>query len=113
MIHDSVHTINLCRAEDAISRQLASDFLQSDESWWQAAWQDGLASAGAVYDSTLRHSVVSVAAVVKDGSTRLGVLAFSFHATPLVTALDKAGDGIRIDVVDSTNRIVLSSDSLM
>ena len=98
---------------NAVTTRRATDFVQRDESWWQAAWQDGLASAGAVYDSTLRHSVVSVAAVVKDGSTRLGVLALSFHAAPLVTALNKAGDGIRIDVVDSTNRIVLSSDSLM
>jgi methyl-accepting chemotaxis protein len=98
---------------NAVTTRRAADFVQSDESWWQAAWQDGLASAGAVYDSTLRHSLVSVAAVVKDGGTRLGVLALSFHATPLVSALDEAGDGIRIDVVDSTNRIVLSSDSLM
>jgi methyl-accepting chemotaxis protein len=98
---------------NAVTTRRAADFVQSDEGWWQAAWQDGLASAGAVYDSTLRHSVVSVAAVVKDGGTRLGVLALSFHAAPLVAALDKAGDGVRIDVVDSTNRIVLSSDSLM
>ena len=98
---------------NVVTTRRAADFVQSDESWWQAAWQDGLASAGAVYDSTLRHSVISVAAVVKDGSTRLGVVSLSFHATPLVAALDKAGDGIRIDVVDSTNRIVLSSDSLM
>jgi methyl-accepting chemotaxis protein len=98
---------------NAVTTRRAADFVQSDESWWQAAWQDGLASAGAVYDSTLRHSVVTVAAVVKDGGTRLGVVALAFHAAPLVTALDKAGDGVRIDVVDSTNRIVLSSDSLM
>jgi methyl-accepting chemotaxis protein len=98
---------------NAVTTRRAADFVQSDEGWWQAAWQDGVASAGAIYDSTLRHSVVSVAAVVKDGSTRLGVLALSFHAAPLVAALDKAGDGVRIDVVDSTNRIVLSSDSLM
>jgi methyl-accepting chemotaxis protein len=98
---------------NAVTTRRAADFVQNDESWWQAAWQDGLASAGAVYDSTLRHSLVSVAAVVKDGGTRLGVLALSFHATPLVDALDEAGDGVRIDIVDSTNRIVLSSDSLM
>jgi len=98
---------------NAVTTRRTSDFVQSDEAWWQAAWQDGLASAGAVYDSTLRHSVVSVAAVVKDGGTRLGVLAVSFDASPLAAALGKAGDGVRIDVVDSTNRIVLSSDSLM
>jgi methyl-accepting chemotaxis protein len=88
-----------------------SDFVQSDEAWWQSAWQDGLASSGTVYDSTLHKSVFNVAAVVKDGSNRLGVLTLSFHATPLVTALEKAADGVRIDVVDSANRIVLSSDS--
>ena len=98
---------------NAVTTRRAADFVQSDESWWQTAWQDGLATAGSAYDSTLRRSVVSVAAVVKDGSSRLGVLALSFHAAPLVTALDKAGNGVRVDVVDSANRIVLSSDSLM
>jgi len=98
---------------NAVTTGRTADFVRSDESWWQAAWQDGLASPGAVYDSTLRRSFISVAAVVKDGGTRLGVLALSFHASPLVAALEKAGSGIRIDVVDSTNRIVLSSDSLM
>jgi methyl-accepting chemotaxis protein len=88
---------------NAITTRRAADFVQSDESWWQAAWQDGLSSAGAV----------SVAAVVKDGSARLGVLSLTFNAAPLVAALEKAGGGVRIDVVDSTNRIVLSSDSLM
>jgi methyl-accepting chemotaxis protein len=98
---------------NAITTRRAADFVQSDESWWQAAWQDGLSSAGAVYDSTARRSVVSVAAVVKDGSTRLGVLSLAFNAAPLVAALEKAGGAVRVDVVDSTNRIVLSSDSLM
>jgi methyl-accepting chemotaxis protein len=98
---------------NSVTTRRTARFVQSDEPWWQAAWKDGLASAGAVYDSTLRHSLVSVASVVKDGNTRLGVLAVSFDATPLVAALGRAGDGVRIDVVDSTNRIVLSSDSLM
>jgi len=89
----------------------SSGFVHSDEAWWQSAWQDGLASSGTVYDSTLHKSVVNVAAVVKDGSNRLGVLTLAFHAAPLVTALEKAADGVRIDVVDSTNRVVLSSDS--
>ncbi|HKP16736.1 MAG TPA: methyl-accepting chemotaxis protein, partial [Gemmatimonadaceae bacterium] len=106
-------TITESHGFNAVTSRRAADFVQSDEAWWQAAWQDGLASAGAVYDSTLRRSVISVASVVKDGSTRLGVLALTFDATPFVAALAKAGDGVRIDVVDSTNRIVLSSDTLM
>jgi methyl-accepting chemotaxis protein len=98
---------------NVLTTRRTADFVQSDEAWWQAAWQDGLATAGTVYDSTLHKPLVSVAAVVRDGSNRLGVLTLSFHATPLVTALEKSADGVRIDVVDSTNRIVLSSDSLM
>ena len=42
--------------------------------------------------------------IAAPGRHRLGVLALSFHAAPLVTALAEAGDGIRINVVDSTNR---------
>jgi methyl-accepting chemotaxis protein len=98
---------------NVLTTRRTADFVQSDEAWWQNAWQDGLATAGTVYDSTLRKPIVSVAAVVKDGSNRLGVLTLSFHATPMVTALEKTAGGVRIDVVDSTNRIVLSSDSLM
>jgi methyl-accepting chemotaxis protein len=96
---------------NVLTTRRTSDFVQSDETWWQSAWQDGLASSGTVYDSTLNKTVVNVAAVVKDGSNRLGVLTLAFHATPLVTALEKTADGVRIDVVDSTNRILLSSDS--
>ena len=98
---------------NVLTTRRTADFVQSDEAWWQSAWQDGLATAGTVYDSTLRKPIVSVAAVVKDGSNRLGVLTLSFHATPMVTALEKTAGGVRIDLVDSTNRIVLSSDSLM
>jgi methyl-accepting chemotaxis protein len=97
---------------NVLTTRRTSDFVQSDETWWQSAWQDGLASSGTVYDSTLHKPVVSVAAVIKDGSNRLGVLTLSFDASPLVAALEKAADGIRVDVVDSTNRVVLSSDSV-
>ena len=84
--------------------------MQNDEAWWQAAWQDGLSTVGTAFDSA-GHSQVDVAAVIKDGSSRLGVVSLSFNSTPFVTALERAGDGIRVDVIDSTNRIVLSSDS--
>jgi methyl-accepting chemotaxis protein len=98
---------------NAVTTRRTADFAQSDEAWWQAAWQDGLSTVGTVYDSTSKRSLVTVAAVVKDGTARVGVVALAFNSVPLVAALEKAGDGIRVDVVDSTNRIVLSSDSLM
>ncbi|MBW8769537.1 MAG: methyl-accepting chemotaxis protein [Gemmatimonadetes bacterium] len=95
---------------NVLTTRRTADFSQGAATFWQSAWQDGLATS-TLYDSTLHKSIINVAAVVKDGSTRLGVLTLAFHATPLVTALEKASDGMRIDVVDSTNRIVLSSDS--
>ncbi|MEO8563925.1 MAG: methyl-accepting chemotaxis protein [bacterium] len=97
---------------NAVTTRRTADFVQSDESSWQAAWTDGLSTVGTAFDSSSRSSYVTAAAVIKEGDTRLGVISLAFQSAPLVAALDKAGDGIRIDVVDSTNRIVLSSDSL-
>jgi methyl-accepting chemotaxis protein len=98
---------------NVVTTRRAPDFVQSDEAWWQSAWQDGLSTVGTAFDSSSSRSQINVAAVIKDGSARLGVLSLAFNSSPLVNALDKAGDGIRVDIVDSTNRIVLSSDSLM
>ena len=98
---------------NAVTTSRTTDFVQSDEPWWQSAWQDGLSTLGAAPDSASHSSVVTVAAVIKDGTTRLGVLSLGFNSAPLVAALEKSGDGVRIDVVDSTNRVVLSSDSLL
>jgi len=97
---------------NVLTTRRSSDFVQSDEAWWQSAWQDGLATSATVYDSTLHTSVVHVAAVVKDGTNRLGVVTLAFPAAPLASALEKTADGVRIDVVDSTNRILLSTDSV-
>jgi methyl-accepting chemotaxis protein len=97
---------------NAVTTNRPADFVQSDEPWWQSAWQDGVSTVGTAFDSTSRRSYVTAASVIKDGDSRVGVLALSFESAPLVAALAQAGDGIRVDVVDSTNRIVLSSDTL-
>ena len=96
---------------NAITTQLSSDFVQSDEAWWQSAWRDGLSPADAAYDSSARQTTVSLASVVRDGSQKVGVLKLGFSAEPLVRALGAAGAGVRIDVLDSADKIVLSSDA--
>ena len=73
---------------NVLTTRRTADFSQGTATFWQSAWQDGLATSGTLYDSTLHKSIVNVAAVVKDGSTRLGVLTLAFHATPLVQALE-------------------------
>ena len=95
---------------NAVTTQLSSDFVQSDEAWWQSAWRDGISSADAAYDSSARQTTVSLATVVRDGNTKVGVVKLGFSVAPLVQSLSSAGAGVRIDVLDSTDRILLSSD---
>ncbi|MEO8336511.1 MAG: methyl-accepting chemotaxis protein [bacterium] len=96
---------------NAVTTQRSSDFVQSDEAWWQAADRDGLSPADAAFDSSARQTTVSLAAVVRDGSAKAGVIKMGFSAAPLVASLASAGGGVRIDVLDSLDRILLSSDS--
>ena len=95
---------------NAVTTQLSSDFVQSDESWWQSAWSDGVSSADAAYDSSAHQITVSVATVVRDGSAKAGVMKLGFCIAPLVQSLFAAGAGARIDVLDSTDRVLLSSE---
>ena len=98
---------------NAVTTQLSSDFVQSDESWWQSAWSDGVSPADAAYDSSARQVTVSLATVVRDGSAKAGALKLGFSIAPLVQSLSIAGAGARIDVLDSTDRVLLSSEPPM
>jgi methyl-accepting chemotaxis protein len=96
---------------NAVTTGLSSDFVQSDEAWWQAAWRNGVSNADAVFDSSARQTVVSLASLVRSDTTPLGVVKLAFTMGPLIHALREAGTGIRIDVLDAADRVVLSSDS--
>ena len=96
---------------NAITTGLSSDFVQSDETWWQSAWREGLSSADAAFDSSARQTVVSLAAVVRADTVPVGVIKLAFSMGPLIHALHEAGTGVRIDVLDTADRVVLSSDS--
>jgi methyl-accepting chemotaxis protein len=96
---------------NAVTTGLSSDFVQSDEGWWQTAWREGLSHADAAFDSSARQTVVSLAAVVRGDTTSIGVVKLAFSMGPLIHALDEAGTGINIDVLDANDRVVLSSDS--
>lgn len=96
---------------NAVTTQLSSDFVQSDEAWWQSAWRDGVSSVDVAYDSSAHQITVSLATVVKDGSAKAGVVKLGFSIAPFVQSLSSAGAGVHIDVLDSTDRVLLSSDS--
>lgn len=94
---------------NAVTTGLSSDFVQSDEAWWQSAWRDGLGPADASFDSSAHQTTVSLAAAVRDGGSKLGVLKMGFSAAPLVASLASAGAGVRIEVLDTLDHVLLSS----
>jgi len=96
---------------NAVTTGLSSDFVQSDESWWESAWRNGVSNADAVFDSSTNQTVVSLAALVRADTTPVGVVKLAFTMGPLIHALREAGTGISIDVLDAADRVVLSSDS--
>lgn len=96
---------------NAVTTGLSSDFVQSDEEWWQAAWRNGMSPADAAYDSSAHQTVVSLAAIVSSDTVPVGVIKLAFTMAPLIRALHEAGTGVKIDVLDSAGRVVLSSDS--
>ncbi|MDB4916581.1 MAG: methyl-accepting chemotaxis protein [Gemmatimonadetes bacterium] len=96
---------------NAVLTDHSSDFVQYDETWWQVAWRDGISPGDAAFDAASRQFTVSLAALVNDGETKVGVLKIKSSVAPLVHSLELAGAGIRIDVLDTAGRILLSSDS--
>lgn len=96
---------------NAITTQRTSDFVQRDEGWWQGAWSNGVSSADAAFDSSARQFTLSLASVVKDAGGKTGVIKLAFSAGPIGASLAAAGGGVRLDLIDSGNVILLSSDS--
>ena len=94
----------------AVSTRRTSDFVQSDEAWWQNAWRDGISVPEIGYDSSAAQRTISIAATVSDGKDKVGVVKIEFSVAPLVKAMISAGGAIRIDILDSLDRILLSSD---
>ena len=96
---------------NAVITDRSGDFVQSDESWWQEAWRIGTSTSDAAFDPASRSSVVAVSSVIKDGAAKVGVIKVKFNVTPLVASLAAAGAGVRIDVLDAADHVLLSSDS--
>ncbi|HEY2026330.1 MAG TPA: hypothetical protein VGG78_04945, partial [Gemmatimonadaceae bacterium] len=76
---------------NAVTTSLSSDFVQSDEEWWQSAWRNGISPADAAYDSSTHQTVVSIAAIVSSDTVPVGVVKLAFTMGPLIHALREAG----------------------
>ena len=98
---------------NAITTERTSDFVQSDEAWWQEAMRRGMSRAEAAYDESARRVSISVATAVResDSAAAVGVLKVVYGLAALQEAVHAAGtDGlIAVEVVDSGGRTIASS----
>jgi methyl-accepting chemotaxis protein len=97
---------------NAVTTEMTSDFVQSDEAWWRDAVRKGITTAEAEYDESARQTVVSLAAAIREGDRERadGVIKIAFGIATLDAALARAtSDDVRLDVVDSRGRVIASS----
>jgi methyl-accepting chemotaxis protein len=97
---------------NAVTTEMTSDFVQSDEAWWRDAVRKGLTTAEAEYDESAGQTVVSMAAAIRDRDRERadGVIKIAFGITSLDAALARAtSDEVRLDVVDGRGRLIASS----
>lgn len=97
---------------NAVTTSLSSDFVQSDEAWWQAAWSNGMTTAQATVDPVLGRTVVELAGVVRDGNARVGVVKVKFGLSMVDSVLAQGsnlGTSLRVDLVDSAGKVIASS----
>ncbi|HEY5062246.1 MAG TPA: methyl-accepting chemotaxis protein [Gemmatimonadaceae bacterium] len=96
---------------NAVTTSPSSDFVQSDEGWWQTAWTTGTTPAAATADPATHRIVVELASRVHDGATPVGVVKVKFGLSLVdsVLAQGAAGSALRVDLVDSAGRVIASS----
>lgn len=96
---------------NAVTTSPSSDFVQSDEGWWQTAWASGATSAQATADPATQRTVVELAGVIRDNGARVGVVKVKFGLSWVDSALAQgtADSRMRVDLVDSAGRILSSS----
>jgi methyl-accepting chemotaxis protein len=96
---------------NAVTTSPSSDFVQSDEGWWTAAWTAGSSAAHATADPATQKTVVELAGVVRDGDQKVGVVKVKFGLSVVdsVLAQGAGGSALRVDLVDSTAHVIASS----
>jgi methyl-accepting chemotaxis protein len=97
---------------NAVTTSPSSDFVQSDEGWWQTAWNSGWSSAQATADPATQRTVVELSRAVVDGGVRVGVVKVKFGLSVVDSVLAQGsvgGKALRVDLVDSTGKVIASS----
>lgn len=97
---------------NAVTTSPSSDFVQSDEGWWQTAWGSGSTTALATADPATNRTVVELARSIHDGTTRVGVVKVKFGLSVVDSVLSQGSagaGGMRVDLLDSAGKVIASS----
>jgi methyl-accepting chemotaxis protein len=99
---------------NAITTERTSDFVQSDEAWWQRAIHQGMSPAEASYDESARRVSISVASAVRaaDSAPPVGVMKVVYGLAALQEATQSAAtEGlVSVDVIDPAGLVLSSSE---
>ena len=93
-----------------------SDFVQSDEGWWQRAWSDGVALSTVKYDESMGAWVIDISVRIDDPATEnpVGVMQAALSIALIQEIADQyseRGAGERITVVNSDGLLLAETSS--
>jgi methyl-accepting chemotaxis protein len=98
-----------------LSSSPTTDFVQSDEGWWDEAFESGVFQGWPIYDESAGTVGLEFAARIVDPTSGepLGVLKAVVELSRLarLLALSSGSMGASIEAVDSTGRVILSPDA--
>jgi methyl-accepting chemotaxis protein len=82
-----------------VASNRTSDFVQSDEEWWQRAWRGEFYQSDAVFDSSAAVAAIELAApVVATGARRVGVIKGIVDLSRLARIVVAADASLRADI---------------
>ena len=101
---------------NVVVTNVSSDFVQSDEGWWQRAWNDGFALSAVQYDESMGAWEIDISVRIDDPATEnpVGVMQAALSIALLQEIADQylgQGEGERITVVDSEGLLLAETSS--
>ena len=101
---------------NVVTTSISSDFVQSDENWWQRAWSDGFTLSQVLYDESLGSWSVDISVRIDDPATDnpVGVMQAALSITLIQAITDRypgREDGERVTVVDSEGLLLAETSS--
>lgn len=97
----------------AATTNRTSDFVQSDEEWWQRAFAGQTYQSSAVFDSSAGVVSLELAAPIERAGARVGVIKGAFDVSRLARVVfGSSTRGSDVQVVSADGRLVIDTDGV-